>query len=265
MSTTIAVPSGGAYFEGHFPGRPILPGVVELVLVLETLARERPVALRGIVFARLRQLVQPGDRLELVARELDSGHLRVDLRREGVLVANGELILGRPEKPRAMASSGARTARPMSPAPPLDALLPQRPPMRFVTSILEQTTDGLTCAACIPAACALVSDGSAPALAGLEAAAQAAAAWEAMRRWREGGVAAPRVGYLVALRDVTFFAERIPADQTLLTSVRLEAAAPPLTHYRVDVSLGGMPVVRGTIATFLKEEGGYDAPREVLI
>lgn len=260
MNATIAVPSGGSYFEGHFPGLPILPGVVELELILEALACDRPVALRGIVFARLRQLVQPGDLLELVARDLDNGHLRIDLSREGVLVANGELILGSPEQPPATASSVARTARPMSPVPPLDALVPHRPPMRFITSILEQTTDGLTCAGCVPATCALVSNGSAPALAGLEAAAQAAAAWEAVRRWREGGVAAPRIGYLVALRDVTFFAGRIAADQNLLTSVRLDAAAPPLTHYRVDVSQGGIPVVHGTIATFLKEEDRHDAP-----
>jgi predicted hotdog family 3-hydroxylacyl-ACP dehydratase len=127
--------------------------------------------------------------------------------------------------------------------------------MRLLTAILSTTADGLNAAAAIPAACALVRDGSAPALVGLEAAAQAAAAWEAMRRWREGGDVTPRIGYLVALRDVVFFAERLPAEQVLLASVRLEAAAPPLTRYQVEICLGSRPIVRGTIATYLTAGG----------
>lgn len=253
MKTTIAVAPGGAFFEGHFPGRPILPGVVELLLVLEALSREsgRPVALRGIAFARLRQLVLPGHRLGLVTQELGHEHVRFDLTREGVVVANGELVLGSPEAPGNAASLIARATGPIPSAPPLDALLPQRPPMRFVTAIVGETADGLDCAACVPATCGLVGAGSAHALAGVEAAAQTAATWEAMRRWRNGNVAAPRVGYLVALRDVVLFAASIPADRSFSTSVRLEAAAPPLTHYRFEVSLDGTPLARGMIATFL--------------
>jgi predicted hotdog family 3-hydroxylacyl-ACP dehydratase len=237
VNAAIAVPAAGGWFDGHFPGRPILPGVAALALVLDTLAQETgsPAILRGIAFVRLRQLVLPGDQLELATREFDNGHLRFDLRREGFPVANGELILGPHEQSRA-AASVATAACPVA-IPPLDALLPQCPPMRLLTAILNTTADGLSAAASIPAACALVRDGSAPALVGLEAAAQAAAAWEAMRRWREGDSVAPRIGYLVALRDVVFFAERAPADQALLASVRLEAAAPPLTHYQVEVSL----------------------------
>ena len=252
MNASIAIPADGAWFEGHFPGRPILPGVAVLALVLDTLAREsrNPVSLRGIVFTRLRQLVLPGDRLELATRELGNGHTRFDLRREGALVANGELILGHPDQPRPLLAAVAAMADPVD-APPLDTLLPQRPPMRLLTAILSATADGLSCAAAIPSACALVRDGSAPALVGLEAAAQAAAAWEAMRRWRAGADAAPRIGYLVALRDVVFFAERVVAELALSISVQLEASAPPLAYYQIEVSMGDSPIVRGAIATFL--------------
>jgi len=126
----------------------------------------------------------------------------------------------------------------------------------LLTSILRLTTGGLTCAAHMPGKCALVVAGSAPAVASIEAAAQATAAWDALRRWRNTGVASPRVGYLVALREVAFFTERIPADREMLVCVSLEAAAPPLTHYRFEVALEGMPVTRGTIATFLADDGG---------
>ena len=256
MIAIIEIPSGGAYFEGHFPGRPILPGVAELALILDALAREarRPVSIQGIAFARLRQLVFPGERLELVTREPEAARLRFDLKREGVLVANGEFILGPPHAPRSPTTTCAAPGTLSATARPLDDLLPHRPPMRFLTSILQKTADGLACAAHIPGKCALVRSGSAPAVASIEAAAQAAAAWEALRRWRNTGVALPRIGYLVAMREVAFFTERIPADRDLLVSVSLEAAAPPLTHYRIEVALEGMLVTRGTIATFLADD-----------
>jgi predicted hotdog family 3-hydroxylacyl-ACP dehydratase len=250
MNATIAVPL--AYFEGHFPGRPILPAVALLALVVETLAREsrRPVPLRAIPFVRLRQLVTPGDRLTLVAHERDGGRVSVELRHDDSLVANGELGFGEPE---AFAGTMARPTAAAGQAAPVEALLPQRPPMRLVTAILEETAEGLVCEARIPAACALVAGGSAPTLAAVEAAAQAAALWEGVRRWRESPSAGPRIGYLVALRELAFFTARIPAEAPLVASVRLDAAAPPLTHYAVEVDHDGAAVLRGKIATYLTD------------
>lgn len=253
MKATIVLPSGGGCFEGHFPGRPVLPAVAQLDLALQTLASasRRPSSLRGIAFARLRQLVLPGDRLELAARELDGGRVRIDIHRGEALVTNAELILGAPEEPPEAATAGEPADPQLSAAPPLDALLPHRGPMRLVTSLVRETNDGLVCTACVSRECPLSEQGRASALAGIEAAAQTAATWEALRRWREGAGAAPRIGYLVALRDVALFAEHIPVDVAMLATVRLEAAAPPLTHYRIEASMEGRPLLRGTIATYL--------------
>jgi predicted hotdog family 3-hydroxylacyl-ACP dehydratase len=252
MKAIIEVPSGGAYFEGHFPGRPILPGVAQIAMVHDALSREaaHALAIRAIAFARLRQLVVPGDRLELATREPKPAHLRFDLKRAGILVANGEFILG-PTPAQPIATAPHVAATPAKGIGSLDDLLPHRQPMRFLTSILRENANGLTCVARIPAECALVAGGSAPALACIEAAAQAAAAWEAVRRGRNSGIASPRVGYLVALREIAFFTARVPADTNLLVSVSLEACAPPLTHYGIEVCQDGMLVTRGTIATFL--------------
>jgi predicted hotdog family 3-hydroxylacyl-ACP dehydratase len=253
VNATIVVPAGGACFEGHFPGRPILPGVVLLDLALQALAgaQQRAIALRGIAFARLRQLVVPGDRLELQARELDGAQVRIELRRGQELVANAQMILGVPDSPPA-AGIGLEPVDPeLSAAPALDALLPHRPPMRLVESIVRETVDGVVCTARVPPACALAQHGVAPALAGVEAAAQTAAVWEALRRWRQGVGGAARIGYLVALRDLVLFAEHTAVDAPMLCAVRLEAAAPPLTHYRIETCVGGRSLVRGTIATYL--------------
>ena len=253
MKATIAVPAGGGCFEGHFPGQPILPGVVLLDLALQALAgaQQRAAPLRGIAFARLRQLVVPGDQLELAARHLDGAQVRIDLRRGPELVANAQLSLGAPDSPPAAGIELEPVDPELSGAPALDALLPHRPPMRLVDSIVRELADGLVCTASVPRACALAQHGYAPALAGVEAAAQTAAVWEALRRRRQGGGGAPRIGYLVALRDVVFFAEQVAVDSPMLTAVQLEAAAPPLTHYRVETCVGGKVLVRGTIATYL--------------
>jgi predicted hotdog family 3-hydroxylacyl-ACP dehydratase len=202
---------------------------------------------------RLRQLVLPGDQLELSTRMAEEKGLRFDLKRDGVLVANGELGFG-----SLRAASNAWTppqAVPAPSAPRVDELLPQRPPMRFVTGIIGETADGLVCEARIPAGCALVRQGVAPAFAALEAAAQTAAAWEAVRRAREGGRPAPRMGYLVGLRDVSLFARSVAADEALVASIRLEAAALPLTHYAVRVLHSATPILQGRIATYLPPEG----------
>jgi predicted hotdog family 3-hydroxylacyl-ACP dehydratase len=252
---SVVTPSS-AYFEGHFPGRPILPGVALLAIVLETLAQDtgRPAALRAIPFARLRRPVGPKDALAVEGRDGEGGRVRFDVRCDGALVANGELVLGSLDRIDGAAGRAAQAPPVARAVPPVASLVPQQPPMRFVTAIVAEAPDGLTCAAQIPAGCALVAEGSAPALVALEAAAQTAAAWEALRRWREASAASPRMGYLVAVRDVDLFAERIPADETVLAAVRLDATAPPLMHYAVEVTAAGRPILRGTVATVLADE-----------
>lgn len=247
MIVPLVVPEGGAAFEGHFPGRPILPGVTQLAMVARILG-SRPV--RAIPFARLRRIVLPGDRLELDARESEGGRVRIELKKGALVVANGELQLGAPDPPGSAATAVA--SRKVYGTPPWDSLLPHREPMLFLTRLVGEAEDGLTCEARVPGGCALVLDGEAPAFAALEAAAQTAAAWEALRRAKEGGEAGPRVGYLVGVSDVELFSARIAADEPLLVSIRLDAWAPPLSHYRVEVSIDAMPILRGMIATWIQ-------------
>ena len=114
---TIVIEPAAAYLRGHFPGRPILPGVVQLQLLVEHLSQEtgQTLALRSIKFARLRQLVVPGDRLEILTRPGEGAYTRVDVKRDGVLVANAELELGsaatRIESPYAVPSVAWRSMR----------------------------------------------------------------------------------------------------------------------------------------------------------
>ena len=73
-----AVSASEAYFQGHFPGAPLMPGVlmVEAVtqaataLLIEDAAAGATVRLRGVDGAKFRRHVAPGDRLDVDVRLL---------------------------------------------------------------------------------------------------------------------------------------------------------------------------------------------------
>lgn len=93
------------YFQGHFPGNPVMPGV----LILEAMAQVGAVAIlslpenrgktgyfAGIDRARFRQPVLPGDQLRLEVEILKSrgslGKGRGEAKVDGRLVAEAELL-----------------------------------------------------------------------------------------------------------------------------------------------------------------------------
>lgn len=98
------------YFQGHFPGAPIMPGVLviealtqsaALLLVSAAEASGAPavgVTLRAVEDARFRRPVVPGDRLELevqlVARRGPVARVAARASMEGQVVAEARLVFG---------------------------------------------------------------------------------------------------------------------------------------------------------------------------
>lgn len=88
------------FFAGHFPDRPIMPGVLILEAIAQTGAvgvlwnepdkRGRGVALAGVSKARFRRPVVPGDILRLSARVLRKRGLIY--RFEGTAMVRGEIV-----------------------------------------------------------------------------------------------------------------------------------------------------------------------------
>jgi len=78
----LSIPADHPAYAGHFPGRPILPGVVLLDAALHTLAaRQGLQATTGqLNSAKFHSPVQPGEALTLHASESPNGGFRFEIR-----------------------------------------------------------------------------------------------------------------------------------------------------------------------------------------
>jgi 3-hydroxyacyl-[acyl-carrier-protein] dehydratase len=246
----IEIPADSPFFVGHFPGHPILPGIAHPLLAARALGVSTRIA--EIPSLKLRSPVRPGDALDLSGSgPEEDGTVRFELRRGAEGVSQGTLRIASPQWNGTPSLSVA--AEPAAGSLPIAMLLPHQPPARLLHGVLDASAEALTGLAEIPAGSPFVEDGQAPAFLGLEAAAQGAAALEALNRRDASG---PRIGYLVGLRNARFNTPWLPAGRPFRLTVRLAGSAAPLSIYEVTVEGGdGAELVRGTISTYITEQG----------
>ncbi|MBL6077892.1 beta-hydroxyacyl-ACP dehydratase [Belnapia sp. T18] len=87
MTTRFEVPAGHPALPGHFPGRPILPGVVLLDAVLQAAGHDRAHLLRAKFIAP----VLPGDVVEIALTPRSGGRIGFACASGGRTVLSGEL------------------------------------------------------------------------------------------------------------------------------------------------------------------------------
>lgn len=96
--TTVKIPADHPSFAGHFPGHPVLPGVVLLSLLMQALANRPALAARvgdtpRIDSAKFLHAVGPGSTLRVALREQGSG-VAFDIWQGDTAVARGQLSAG---------------------------------------------------------------------------------------------------------------------------------------------------------------------------
>jgi len=98
-TATWTVPVDHPAFAGHFPGRPIVPGVVLLDRALSLVAAtlDCPVAGYSIANAKFLSPVGPGETLQFSWQATSTGAIRFDITSAGRAVATG--LLTPPPRP----------------------------------------------------------------------------------------------------------------------------------------------------------------------
>jgi 3-hydroxymyristoyl/3-hydroxydecanoyl-(acyl carrier protein) dehydratase len=91
MSATLHIPAGHPAFEGHFPGTPLLPGVVLLDEMLRVVLDSGGQGWT-IAAAKFLQPVRPGETLTFEHERLASGGVRFTIRSGERAVASGMLV-----------------------------------------------------------------------------------------------------------------------------------------------------------------------------
>jgi 3-hydroxyacyl-[acyl-carrier-protein] dehydratase len=86
-SSPLAIPAEHPAYAGHFPGNPVLPGVVLLDAVVQALCG----GACEIVSAKFHEVVRPGDPLTLEHEALANGTMRFTIRTVQHPVASGIL------------------------------------------------------------------------------------------------------------------------------------------------------------------------------
>ena len=96
----LSFPSDHPALAGHFPRRPIIPGVMLLDAALHAIERAAPAAQPGgcwhIASAKFHRPVRPDEKLRLEYAEQSDGRLRVELRSATTLVLSAALERRRP-------------------------------------------------------------------------------------------------------------------------------------------------------------------------
>lgn len=94
LSAEVRVPKGAAWFDGHFPGYPVLPGIAQLGMVYEIVRQSLhcPVRVAEVNNIRFKQMIAPDDCL-MVKAELRPGGGRYAFRitRDDEVVCTGSM------------------------------------------------------------------------------------------------------------------------------------------------------------------------------
>lgn len=90
LTRTVRIPADHPALPGHFPGNPVVPGVVLLDAVAALVEREWQLAVRGLPQVKFVRPLKPDESAEIVLERSDSG-ARFRIHAGGEAIASGTL------------------------------------------------------------------------------------------------------------------------------------------------------------------------------
>lgn len=241
------------FFDGHFPGSPVLPGIAHLAAIEEALSEVLGSSMRmtSLDMLRLRSTILPDQSFELRVAKPEQGSggeftVRWTVRSDRVRVAEGR---GRARR-MAPAQPGAAQGDQRDRARISDDYLPHRGAARLVGDILVSTPDSSLASVSVPASSAFVRGGHFPAYLAAEIGAQCAAASEAKLRSEEAGESEVKAGYVVRVADLRFEKPSLDAARPMTVRAELVSASPPLRNWRCTLESSSGVLATGSVSTF---------------
>ncbi|HSZ80825.1 MAG TPA: 3-hydroxylacyl-ACP dehydratase [Polyangia bacterium] len=136
----------------------------------------------------------------------------------------------------------------MTTFPPIETLVPHKPPMLLLDRVLSYSTDFVSCEVVIRVDSPFVRDGVVPAIVGLEYMAQGVATFAGLSAREKGE--APRIGFLLGSRDVRVDVDGFPVGDRLVVEARRTWGEHDLGSFVCKVRRGGDVLVHGSLTVY---------------
>ena len=96
FAAEVRVPKESSWFDGHFPGNPVLPGVAQLGMIFDVIqnAFKEPIKVTDMRRVRFKQMILPEDRLKVVveSRKLPQDY-SFRITRDDELIRSGNMVV----------------------------------------------------------------------------------------------------------------------------------------------------------------------------
>jgi predicted hotdog family 3-hydroxylacyl-ACP dehydratase len=136
----------------------------------------------------------------------------------------------------------------MTTFPPIETLVPHKPPMLLLDRVLSYSTDSVSCEVAIRVDSPFVRDGVVPAVVGLEYMAQCVAAYAGLSAREKNET--PRIGFLLGSRDVRIDVDGFPVGDRLVIEARRTWGENDLGSFVCKVRRGDDVLVHGSLTVY---------------
>lgn len=238
------------HFHGHFPGDPILPGVIQLLRAEDAIDPSHARSIRSLSRLKFQRAIRPSDHttLSISPGSISPGSKEHEYRfahtnQDAVVCSSGQLSFlqsaASPQKANPSALTDDREY------PPFAAFMPHREPMLWLDRMLSHTRERVVVERTLHCDHIGVQDGRASNAIAMELFAQAASAHFGFLAHTEGG--GQLGGALLGTRRIDIHVAHLPLDVPLVVEGIVTMTMPPLAQFACRLIADDFVIADGTI------------------